>query len=134
MLFSCVFFTGGVLLHAPRVFTVTTHCNTNEEIPQMGTACPHFWLVPKKSDKLRQNLKCTCFVIKPRAELGRFIILFECKIMPNCVFFASGGPSGSASSGLHSAGGGALRQPTSRLNSSQLKAVLLSLFCWHRHK
>ena len=113
--------TGGALLHAARVCTVTVEQNTSERPPNgadMSRHVPFFWCIPRKSDKLRQPLKCTWSVITPRAKLGRFIILLKCKVIPNCVILppaapsaessggASGEPSGVASSRPPSVGGG----------------------------
>ena len=42
------------------------------------------------------------------ANLGRLVVLFAYKMMPNSVIFASGGPFGGASSGALAAEGGGL--------------------------
>lgn len=80
-----------MLLRDARVFTATILSNTNEGPPKRGrhgrisgtSLCNQInWDV---------HLKCTCSVKKPRAKLARFILLFDCKVMSNRVFFTHGG-------------------------------------------
>ena len=67
---------------------------------QTGTACPYFFIICMKSDKLRRRLKCTCFVIKPRANLVAFLSVQWRQIA--CFFFLWRAPLVKSSGGASS--------------------------------